>query len=273
MVMLSSKKHNNHRAPQVVPTSELSNSTVSLEDDFNRWSFERIMEVFHRASPMYWAAREGFPWFLSKLESEYDDAEHGDAVQVWKNGTRDFVWTVNMCTAARDFKLAGSQKKHVAIMHFGENWGAFSGHVPNKTANWAATMNVTFGDCASYDDIMSYLDHPNTHGIVTSQFQCMDHPKVHSIPLGLSDGLKDAPDVDLYYDRTHLLMINFHDSETRKPVSETVIRNFDGSVRNTYGRNDDYLLELSRSKFVLSPSGLGLLSPLGGLDIWGYTRH
>jgi hypothetical protein len=248
---------------QIVPSRDPS--IVALEDDFNRWSFEKRMKVFQEGTSLFWDARNGFPLFLSSLEGDYDNAENGNAVEVWRNGTRELVLTERMCTAARDFSLAGSRKKHVAIMHLNENWGAFSGYVPNKTVNWA-TMNGTFGNCATYDEIMIYLDHPNTKAIVTSQFQQIDHPKVHSIPLGLSEQLREAPRVDQYHNRTQLLMINAYESPERRTAIATVIRNFNGTVRNKYdtsGRLDDYLSDLSRSKFVLSPAGMG----------WDCYRH
>ncbi|KAL3907729.1 MAG: hypothetical protein SGILL_008756 [Bacillariaceae sp.] len=146
-----------------------------------------------------------------------------------------------------------------------ENWGAFSGKVPNRTVQWG-TMKETFGKCTTYEDVMKYLDHPSTLAIVTAQFQAMDHAKVHSIPLGLSRMLRDAPGVERFHNRTQLLMINSHETEQREALVRTVIRNFNGTVQNTYSDGnsaEDYVKELSSSKFVLSPSGMG----------WDCYRH
>ena len=76
--------------------------------------------------------------------------------------------------------------------------------------------------------------------------------------------------------RTQLLMINSSPTPTRTPQIEAVIRNFENSglpeakgLANTYGREDTidgdrntdartrYHNEISRSKFILCPSGIG----------------
>jgi galactosyl transferase GMA12/MNN10 family len=234
-------------------------------NDFNCWSFNQRMEVFQKSAPMYWDARNEFSLFFKELEDELDVADGDTAVEIWKNERRDLVLTERMCTAARDFRLAGSRKEHVAIMHMNENWGAFSGRVPNRTVQWA-TMEETFGNCASYEEVTSYLDHPHTLAIVTAQFQDIDHPKAHSIPLGLSGMLRDTPNLDQYTNRTQLLMINMNESLERKRIIDTVVGNFKGTVHNSYSEEnsaEDYVAELLRSKFVLSPSGLG----------WDCYRH
>ena len=78
--------------------------------------------------------------------------------------------------------------------------------------------------------------------------------------------MRDAPGLDQFRNRTQLLMVNVHASDQREAIVRTVIQNFNGTVQNTYSeRNsaDDYVRELLRSKFVLSPSGMG----------WDCYRH
>ncbi|KAG7367640.1 hypothetical protein IV203_030311 [Nitzschia inconspicua] len=220
-----------------------STTTISHIEDFNRKSFERRMEVFRQSPPIYWAARNHFRLLQQELRNDLDDASGNASQEIWKDENRYL---------------------HVAILHLNENWGAFSGYVPNRTVNWAS-MNQTFGNCG-YDEAMSYLNHPNTLAVVTVQFQNMAHPKVHSLPLGLSDALHSAPGVDQFFNRTQLLMINAAASPERKGQIETVIRNFNGTVQNTYGQGhgvDSYINELQRSKFIMSPSGMG----------WDCYRH
>jgi galactosyl transferase GMA12/MNN10 family len=238
-----------------IPSTNFS-TRVLPESDYNRWSFNRRMEILEKSTPVYWDARREFPLLLELLANEIDYAFGAESVEIWRNSTRDFIFTERMCTAARDFRLAGSEKKHVAIMHLNENWGAFSGYVPNKTGNWGTYPSI-LGTCASHNDIWSYLNHSNTFAIVTDQFQHINHPKVHSIPLGLSTELKSTPSVDQFSERTQLLMVNAHDGLERSVGIQTAIRNFNGTVKNTYGNLENYISELSRSKFILSPAGFG----------------
>ncbi|OEU19570.1 hypothetical protein FRACYDRAFT_235628 [Fragilariopsis cylindrus CCMP1102] len=68
-------------------------------------------------------------------------------------------------------------------------------------------------------------------------------------------------------DRSQLLMINSNPTPTRKPQMDAVIQNFarhEGykKLRNNYGQYEgdseiEYLKEISNSKFILCPSGLG----------------
>jgi len=62
--------------------------------------------------------------------------------------------------------------------------------------------------------------------------------------------------------RPHLLMINSASTSTRKPQMDVVSSNFAKhgiEVNNTYGYKDinDYYKEISSSKFILCPSGVG----------------
>ncbi|KAL3923106.1 MAG: hypothetical protein SGILL_001845 [Bacillariaceae sp.] len=247
-------------------------SSKQLEDEFSQWSFEQRMAVFQPGvgTPIFWdprGERQGFSLFFDSFKDELDHAvdrsDQQSLSKAWKDTSRDLVLTERMCTAASDFQQAGSRKKHVALMHFDENWGAFSGQVPNRTSQWG-TMRDTFGKCASYEQVLDYLDHPNTLAVVTTQFQGMDHPKVHSIPLGISGTFKNTPGLHSQTNRTQLLMINFSRSPQRRPIADTVIPKFNGTLRNTYGSSsDDYVSELLRSKFFLSPSGMG----------WDCYRH
>jgi hypothetical protein len=110
------------------------------------------------------------------------------------------------------------------------------------------------------DDVLAYLNHNHTLAAFTVQHQAFDHPKVHSIPLGI----KNVEIIHRYVhdtapvNKTQLLMMNFHERTERGIVGKIVRRNFNGTVNNTYGSDSYlYLKEMRQSKFVMSPSGLG----------------
>jgi len=114
--------------------------------------------------------------------------------------------------------------------------------------------------------ILAYLDHPNTLGVFTTTFQDLNHPKAHSIPLGVKR-IGDYYDMQLKKGpsyRTNLLMINAAenmDSRGRQIdfVMSALRKNSGLNLSNTYKRNkyDEYFDELRCSKFILCPCGLG----------------
>mmetsp|Transcript_23365 Transcript_23365/g.55310 ORF Transcript_23365/g.55310 Transcript_23365/m.55310 type:complete len:706 (+) Transcript_23365:192-2309(+) len=186
---------------------------------------------------------------------------------------------------ARD--IANFRTPHVLIAHLNENWGTLSTEVENRTAMWGDILGGVLNrdrGCDPMEVKELYLDSPNTLAVFTTQHQSIfDHPKVHSIPIGYANsvdggerllrtlaeqrskttllpGVNDDP-------RSKLLMMNASPTETRKPQIDAVIRNFarEGvSLYNTYDTRGDYvagvkryMAEMSRSKFIFCPSGLG----------------
>jgi mannosyltransferase OCH1-like enzyme len=183
-----------------------------------------------------------------------------------------YVWEANICFAARHFLQAGGVKKHILITYLNENRGAFSRDAPNRTAVWdhLATHWSKWG-CTD-EEIWTYLDHPNTRAVFTTQHQSYSHPKVHSFPLGVYPLIKGQ--VLSYIKklphpqerRTQLLMINDNGWRHRVEVTQAVMANFNYDnykINNTYAKGKGsssfgpYLEELQRSKFILAPSGLG----------------
>jgi len=193
----------------------------------------------------------------------------------------------NICHAFKHAKeIADFQTPHVLITHLNENWGALSSEITNRTANWGDIIRGTFGkhdgfDCDAVEVRELYLDSPNTLAVFTVQHQSVfDHPKVYSIPIGIANSpnggnhflarlkhqkktKKLSPKKD---PRRKLLMINASPSPTRQPQMDAVIKKFRKDrvkVRNTYSYDHDdkaldkYYAEMSRSKFILCPSGLG----------------
>ena len=111
-----------------------------------------------------------------------------------------------------------------------------------------------------------YINHPNVSLIVTIQHQHLDHPKVISLPLGPQSNAAGALQQQVIMsnnNRSNLLLINCNESPTRTPILQRVIANFDGKIKNKYNPDEseqkveDYFEQLSTSKYILSPSGIG----------------
>ena len=194
-----------------------------------------------------------------------------EKLQAWGDTQHNFfVWETNICFAARNFQLAGGIKPHVLFTYMNENRGAFSRDVPNRTIEWnhLATHWSKWG-CTD-EDIWTYLDHPNTRAVFTTQHQDYSHPKVRSVPLGVSPRTKykivNAIKRRLIK-RTQLLMINDNGWRHRASIAKHMQEKFAllrpdlPPLFNTYSNKTDavqkYIEELRRSKYLLTPSGLG----------------
>lgn len=196
------------------------------------------------------------------------------------------IHELNLCHAFQHAKdIAGFNTPHVLVMHLNENWGGLSSFVPYRTYNWGRVLEW---NCNPMEVKELYLDSPNTLAVFTTQHQAIfDHPKVHSIPIGVAnsrDGgeklLRNLMKQEEKYKnsttaddpRPQLLMINNSPTEQRKPQMDAVIRSFHASrhpqgkeAKNTYGtykgKDDEqrnlYQEEISRSKFIMCPSGIG----------------
>lgn len=115
------------------------------------------------------------------------------------------------------------------------------------------------------EEISTYLSHPNTRAVFTTQHQNYDFQpeKMHSIPLGVQYLMKNAILSHIgqpQQQRTQLLMINDNGWRHRSDIAFSVMANFNYSLVNTYDTKSgygNYLKELRRSKFILAPSGFG----------------
>ncbi len=178
----------------------------------------------------------------------------------WSDVLMGAGWGVLCCTV-NGFLATGGIKKHVLVSTMDSNWGEFSDYVPNRTVNWGS-----YHDCnGQVDKYYRYLNHPNVSLVVTIQHQHFDHPKVLSVPLGQQSNAAGALQKQMHPDdwtskRSNLLLINCNESPTRKPILQRVIANFNGEIKNKYNNsegNEVYFQQLSTSKYILSPSGLG----------------
>jgi len=166
--------------------------------------------------------------------------------------------------------------KHVLITSLNQDFGAFSASIPNKTGHLKDTHEEWKSQNCTPEMILDYMDHPNTLAVFTSQHQILNHPKVYSLPLGiLTDRqaklilqrLQQRITTISIADRPQLLMVNSKRRYMRAEGMDAVIKRFrkDGiPLHNTYSRGKpqpnqpSYLEELQMSKFILSPSGVGL---------------
>jgi hypothetical protein len=116
------------------------------------------------------------------------------------------------------------------------------------------------------------LNHTNLSAVVTTQHQWLNHPKIILVPLGQQSNDAYALQTRTMLNRTYFLLISSSESETRTPIHNRIIANFNGTIKNRKGDESDYFENLMTYKFVLAPSGLGLdlLSKLGSYHAGRY---
>jgi hypothetical protein len=251
----------------------------SLATKFYQHHLSSMKLFINESTALDWDARSDTPFgpFKNQLKEDlYVVPWHPpEDFRPLLNRSRYIVWR-DICAAAKAFgqyRNDDSHNKplpHVLILRMNENWGEFAIPIENRTKNLPKMLSLT-GEKAwkekgcSRKDILDYLDHPDTRAAVTTQHQLWAHPKLHSLPLGVKSWNPDLRrllqvlDNSTVAQRPQLLMVNSRPRKMREEIIERVIRNFNGTVRNTFGtRYGLYLDELRQSKFILSPPGLGL---------------
>jgi mannosyltransferase OCH1-like enzyme len=254
--------------------TETSSTASAVDRVFHTPAYNKIRQLVNASSLITWTNTNDKFWEelnITAVLSPYLDIEkiHGrsreDKVAVWSNTNQYYIWESNICFAAKRFADAGSIKPHVLFTYCNENRGAFSRDVENRTAAWnKLATRWTSWNCSD-EEIFEYLNNPNTRAVFTTQHQSYEHPKAHSLPLGVIGILKWAvlKHINLpKLDRTQLLMINDNGWKHRKQITDRVMATFakhNMTLVNTYkkGDNQQYLEELRKSKFILAPSGLG----------------
>jgi len=162
---------------------------------------------------------------------------------------------------------AERRTSHVLITGLNENWGAFSTVVPNRTVDWGAWQDHLADAGCTLAMVREYLDDPAVHAVVTPHHSILWHPKILSIPVGVSGTFKRTllesrlPIHELIAtesEKIQDLLINNSGWGHREEVNRRVIANFDGCIRNTFGLpQSQFLRSVTHSRFVLCPSGLG----------------
>ncbi len=261
------------------------NTATTIRDDFASdgvTSFHisahaRILQLINADTMISWGYKKshGFP---EELRIKYlltpelsikrlHELSRREKRLIWNN-TNEYpiMWEYRICDAIQFFRQTNQRKQHVLFTRCNENFGEFSRYVPEgKTTNWDEMVEWTKNGCRSDHDVFEYLNHNNTLAVFTTQHHFLDHPKVHSLPLGIKYTMKAqilkllrGPRVP----KTKLLMINDNSWKHRKQVTTTVMDNFaryNLTLTNTYDnkKSSNYLKELQRSRFILAPSGLG----------------
>jgi hypothetical protein len=191
--------------------------------------------------------------------SNANESAREEYLKLFTDVQRTDVMSGDMCGSARAFREAERVKKHVFIGgEWGDNWGAFSTPISNRTVDWGEWLGHWKMAGCEMDDVWYYLNHTNLSAIVTTQHQWLDHPKIISVPLGQQSNAAYALQTRPMLNRTNLLLISSSESETRTPIYKHVIANFNGTIKNRKGDGSDYYENLMSSKFILAPSGLGL---------------
>ncbi|CAB9497257.1 expressed unknown protein [Seminavis robusta] len=178
--------------------------------------------------------------------------------------------------------------RHVLLSKLNQDFGAFSTQMNGLTGRFGQLVKDWGKEGCTEQMIFDYINHPDTLGVFTNQFQIYDHPKVLSITLGLSPGRQNTLiNYSKVYspNRTALLMINMMDRGGRRSAMYPIMarfkkeRNID--MVNSYNNYADdgkngtklchekdgkgdvnikgcYYREMLDSKFLMSPNGLGL---------------
>ncbi|KAL3932077.1 MAG: hypothetical protein SGARI_004056 [Bacillariaceae sp.] len=245
--------------------SVLDQHTKVDDDDDGIDPFRSELFANGTKSPILWRPRQHFAALLKHFPELGSTAgktkQKRRAIDVWKDPDMDLIHEPRLCDAVGHFGKTKQTKRHVLFVKLHENWGALSEYVPNRTVDYG-NVSKTIGNGCTLQQVMDYLDHDNTLAVFTSQFQAIDHWKVHSIPLGLMNA-KHIPRTVV--PKTQLAMLNAKPRDERMEQIRTIERNFRGTLHNTYNRSafSNYWQELSQSKFVFSPSGFG----------WDCYRH
>lgn len=246
----------------------LSGSRAPYFDEyaFHRLMYERRLELLNKST----AIRFGL--IYSHFEAEAEDARPKgwlatanesakyDYLQLFSpDANRTDIISGDMCGALTAFRETGGMKPHVYIgSEWGDNWGSFSTPIPNRTVDWGGWLGHWNSAGCDLEDLWYYLNHANLSAIVTTQHQWLDHPKVISVPLGQQSGAAETLQMKPFLNRSNLFLISNSESDTRTPIHQRIIANFNGTIRNRKGDGSDYHKNIMSTKFILAPSGLGL---------------
>lgn len=177
-----------------------------------------------------------------------------------RSGIVQRINSLTLCEAALDcIRLESKCPPHVLVVALNENWGALSTPIANRTGNWGDIHEHWRSEGCNETVIRQYLDLPQLRGVVTTQHQVFEHPKVMSIPLGVKE------------DRVQVLLDTLHANDTcgndtvwvntryrdQNPdllqVVERIERRFNTAIKQPQGQNPeafDYQ-EIKCSRFVM----------------------
>lgn len=214
---------------------------------------ERLRAALHGQPLLDWAARDEFAQLFALLDViRLDEGEPTDRMA---DGA---IYSGELATMIR--LHARRPTRHVLLTPLNENWGAFSGTVPDRTIDWGHwEESLELAECTR-DEVQRYLDDPAVQAVVATHHTAVSHRKILSFPIGISIAPEQLRPW-IFGDRrgkTELLLLNNSGWGHRSAINARVISNFSGTVANTYSENEhDYLAAIARARFVLCPSGFG----------------
>lgn len=173
-----------------------------------------------------------------------------------------------------------------------ENTGSFSSDIWPKTCSVTSTydhknnmcreayhLNTTLSKCKkTYEDYQNVLEHPKFLLALTSQHHAFPHRKIYSLPLGVRPGsaqliaqfLREQITKGFYVspEKKKLLLINNSGWWYRAKVNAYFKEKFNeansysflkgnNSTKTPKQKNMEYLNEISNTKYVICPPGIG----------------
>lgn len=255
-----------------------------LEKQYYEYHHDQMTKLVNVSTTLDWnrnrKQRGKYRGFLDAFDYEelgkVDIDEHLIA-----NSTKYFLRSDgSLCDVAKGFHryrvaYPDTPKPHILLGRLNQDFGVLSSAIRGKTGNFKKLPKDWIHIGCTFDFVMDYINHTDTLAIFTTQFQKWSIPKVISIPLGLHASTNQHEVLRRHIanpiqNRTKLLMINFQMWMSRRALYQHLWSNFQGhSIRNTYKNYgftdcphaepmDCYYWEMAHSKFVLSPSGLGV---------------
>ncbi|CAB9526296.1 expressed unknown protein [Seminavis robusta] len=283
-ISLENNAGTKNRNSTTISDSEMSTSLLAKQ--FYENHYASITTLINKSTALLWKPRSENPFapFKDELENPF--------VIPWRrpvdfrtrlDSSHYIVWR-DICSAVKAFHKHRTRPDYkplpqILTLRMNENWGEFSEYIPNRTTDNTRYTGLTGEQVwrqkgCTRQDILAFLDHDDTRAVVTTQHSLLDHPKIFSLPLGLMTldpglvsllrELRQPSTLPKDAERPQLLMVNSNPRPMRVDTINTVLNNFQAlGVKNTYNSqakngSKTYAAELRRSKFILSPSGMGL---------------
>jgi len=268
------------RGPGSGPNSTSSALQTTEEDKHYMYMWNQRITLLNKSSviDMGFSEREALPsrflqqYFGDEIElvqslkevTSWNNTKRKAYMRSFTEGHGDLLYG-GLCDTIFLFRWANNGvRRHVLISQVSENWGAFSTHVPDRTADWYKWEARLYMAGCTTEDVWWYLNHTNVTAVFTTTHQVLDHPKVLSLPLGVKKNAAKRLSQELTLqgtttikNRTELLLIAISDYRHRPLIAKHVIANFNGTIQNKYKDGSDYWENLRSAKYTLCPGGLG----------------
>lgn len=264
----------------------------ALEKKFYQYHYDEMAKI-PKSNMLIWEARDKWKSFWKHLKGNYytvqkdtdltapPTADNPIPANTEKHPILYFHEYIGLCQAAKLFEKFHKQFPqasfpHIAVVRLQEDMGGLSESIDGVTTpRYYLTQRWKREGGCKKNFILEYIDHPDTLAVITSQHQIIDHPKAHSLPLGLRfayTGESAYKQIHHNYNinatttntkRPKLMMVNSRtkDRANRAMIQAKVLRKFRPlGIRNTFGnptKVDGYFSEMLESTFIFSPAGAG----------------